>query len=76
MNNLIVNGSVQMKPIFGVDDSCCVVASTPVDGNVANPPPSVRQAVGLGAEVVKCDTYPDFDNNRRVAEGAGRLPVR
>ncbi len=46
-----------------------------VDGDVEKIVPLVRQAVELGAEVVKADPTDDLDEYPRVIETAGRCPV-
>jgi class I fructose-bisphosphate aldolase len=46
-----------------------------VDGDVDKIVPLVRQAVELGADVVKADPTDDLDEYGRVLEAAGRSPV-
>ena len=46
-----------------------------VDGNVEKIVPIVRQAVELGADVIKADPTDDLDDYPRVIETAGRVPV-
>jgi class I fructose-bisphosphate aldolase len=46
-----------------------------VDGDVEKIVPLVRQAVELGADVVKADPTDDIDDYGRVVETAGRCPV-
>jgi fructose-bisphosphate aldolase, class I len=46
-----------------------------VDGDVDKIVPLVRQAVELGADVVKADPTDDLDEYGRVIEAAGRCPV-
>jgi DhnA family fructose-bisphosphate aldolase class Ia len=46
-----------------------------VDGDVDKIVPLVRQAVELGADVVKADPTDDLDEYGRVLEAAGRCPV-
>ena len=46
-----------------------------VDGDVEKIVPLVRQAVELGADVVKADPTDDVDDYGRVLEAAGRCPV-
>jgi class I fructose-bisphosphate aldolase len=46
-----------------------------VDGNVEKIVPLVRQAVELGADVVKADPTDDLDDYGRVLEAAGGRPV-
>ncbi len=46
-----------------------------VDGDVEKIVPLVRQAVELGADVVKADPTDDLDEYGRVLEAAGRCPV-
>ncbi len=46
-----------------------------VDGDVEKIVPLVRQAVELGADVVKADPTDDLDDYARVIETAGRCPV-
>ena len=46
-----------------------------VDGDVAKILPLVRQAVELGADVIKCDPTDDLDDFHRVVEVAGGRPV-
>ena len=46
-----------------------------VDGDVEKIVPLVRQAVELGADVVKADPTHDVDDYGRVLEAAGRCPV-
>ena len=46
-----------------------------VDGDVEKIVPLVRQAVELGADVVKADPTDDLDDYSRVVEIAGNIPV-
>jgi class I fructose-bisphosphate aldolase len=46
-----------------------------VDGDPAKIVPLVRQAVELGADVIKADPTDDLDDFARVLEVAGRVPV-
>lgn len=46
-----------------------------VDGDPARIVPLVRQAVELGADVIKADPTDDLDDYGRVVEAAGRVPV-
>jgi len=46
-----------------------------VDGDVEKIVPLVRQAVELGADVIKADPTDDLDEYRRVVETAGTRPV-
>jgi class I fructose-bisphosphate aldolase len=46
-----------------------------VDGDVEKIVPLVRQAVELGADVIKADPTDDLDDYGRVLETAGRCPV-
>ena len=46
-----------------------------VDGDVEKIVPLVRQAVELGADVVKADPTDDLDEYGRVLQAAGRCPV-
>ena len=46
-----------------------------VDGDLAKIVPLVRQAVELGADVIKCDPTDDPDDFHRVVEVAGGRPV-
>ena len=45
------------------------------DGDPGKIVPLVRQAVELGAEVVKCDPTDDLDDWQQVVAVAGRIPV-
>ena len=46
-----------------------------VDGDPAKIPPLVRQAVELGADIIKADPTDDVGIYHRVIEIAGRIPV-
>jgi fructose-bisphosphate aldolase, class I len=46
-----------------------------VDGDVKKILPLVRQAVELGADIIKADPTDDVDDYHRVVEIAGRIPV-
>lgn len=46
-----------------------------VDGDIAKILPLVRQAVELGADVIKADPCDDVNEYHRVIEVAGRVPV-
>lgn len=46
-----------------------------VDGDPGKIVPLVRQAVELGADVIKADPTDDLDDYPRVIEAAGRVPV-
>ena len=46
-----------------------------VDGDVEQIVPLVRQAVELGADIIKADPTDDVNDYARVIEVAGRIPV-
>ena len=46
-----------------------------VDGDLKKILPLVRQAVELGADIIKCDPCDDVREYHRVVEIAGRIPV-